>query len=223
MWSRAVMSALWPGEDHHLDEVAEVLHDLLRRRARGAADLLRVPLGQLRVEVGRDRRELLREPLQLLRQERSEDDPADGVALVQDGLRDVAAAGEAVEHPLDPLLGERIVLHAADGGHALLAPRALGPDVAAEVGVADLHVDQLVPLGVEDLEPDPIQLHEGLADVGEGPQVEQITQRARRLEHRGRQAHAAGPSGGSCGILVPRTSTLAKIFPRNSRSEIPHF
>jgi len=207
------------GEDQHVHQVAEVLDDLLGGGLGHPPDLLQVAGGQLLVEVLGDAGQALRQPDQVLRDEGPEDDPPDDVALVDHRLHAVAAAGEAVEDGGLGLLGHLLALHPAHRGDALGAPVRLLPDVAAEVGVPDLHVHQLVALGVEDLEAHAVQLGERLADLAEGLEVDQLAQRGLGLQDGRRQGHRGAPTVAS---LVPRMSTWEKMQARNSCSEIFH-
>ena len=106
-----------------------------------------------------------------------EDQPPHQVAFVDDGHHDIAQPGEALDHPglfgaVDDL--ESIVLEAGDNAGAGLPRTAELPEVAAELGVADADVDELVAGAVEDLDAHPVQVGEGCHHLTKAVDVDKV-------------------------------------------------
>ena len=163
------------GEDEHVDEPREVVEDLADRPLRRLADAADELPGLAQIELAFERLEVLAEIAHVLGQEGPEDDAPEHVPFVEDGQHEIPQTAEAVAHR-DLRLLERAHLDVRDRLGAEPAARRAGEHVGAEVAGGRLDVDELGPLGVEDLEADLVEVHEGLADLGEGRQIEQLAE-----------------------------------------------
>src|SRR5262249_35835397 len=138
--------------------------------------------------------------------------------------------------------GERTVLHPGDGLRAATLSLGEREDVSAEVAVAALDVGEPVPLLVEDLDPQLVELGKALHQLGEGAGVEHVAQCEAALEARPRPLLQPGsvlsrrsrpavvaalahrgppPLASQSAIWVPPRSMRAKISFRNSASVRP--
>ena len=169
------------GEDQHVDQPDEMVQHLAHRALGSAADAPDQVARLGEVELALQRLQFLAQVAHVLGEEGPEDDAAQHVPFVEDGQHEIPQPAEAVAHR-DLRLLQRAYLDVRHRLGAQPPPVGAGEHVGAEIAAGDLDVDQLGAVRVEDLEPDLVEIDEGLAYLRERGQVEQLAEDELLLE-----------------------------------------